>query len=81
MKLTIETLVGEKHPTLDTFEGYIICLHKRVAGVQGFLLLGFLQELWVPLRLLTLTQVKCLLRVEKDRRKRYPLVIVKKRKK
>jgi hypothetical protein len=81
MKLTIETLVGEKNPSLDTFEGYIICLHKRVADVTGFMLLGFLQELWVPVSMLTMRQVKCLLRVERDRRKRYPLVLSKKRKK
>ena len=79
MKLSIETLLAAQHPTLDLFEGYLICLHRRVAGVLGFMLLGHMQELWVPLHLLTLAQVRGLLRLERDRRKRYPLVIVKRR--
>jgi hypothetical protein len=80
MKFTIKTLVSEKNFTLEHFEGYIICLRKEVAGVKGFMLLGFLQELWIPISLLTLSQIKVLLKVMRDRKKRYPLVISKKRK-
>ena len=68
MKLSIEQIRGSSKLPLEIFEGYHMCIRTVQGGRVGWRILGHLQEIWLPAEVLTLSQIKGFVRLEKSRR-------------